>query len=624
MTARSEHARTRSSLRRDVLRVLGANLALLLLFAGWQVLALEHLERLHQQKQLLTGLSQQLAGDGLEAADGDATRPATEIIAALRAALAEGQRPSAGQQAALLAEAGRAQAKLSQRIERLGLAMRLAVGGLLLAMLMLQLWAIWGFRRQILRPLSFLAGRAERIAAGLSDEQTPLSSDRREFRVIARALDGVAERELRLAELMHRDETTGLPNRRATRKALARWSEEGTSGAVIMLRVINLGSVRAVYGEAEANALLYRYARSVEAVAAQSAELVAAYAEDALLLLVPSGAEVALSDLVDRLMAAGAGGGGDDKSRVDVVAAIALFPVHGDTVDAVIGQASAALDSATARGAGAVERARETRAGSLRRHLVHHEAMRRAVESDSLELWYMPIVDVRELPGRICHVEALMRMRDTDGQVHAVPVEMMERLLATPDLLLPASERCFRQACATLKQLRADGHDVAVAFNLAAPELRDEHLARLTRIFADSGLPPASLMLEITERVALRGMDKVVPRLQAARDQGVRVVLDDFGTGFSSLSHLVELPIDGIKIDRVFIKDLETDARSREIVTATSALAQVLKLEVVGEGVETESQCHLLRELGCSLHQGYLFGRAMPVDQLRMRLAAGL
>ena len=131
------------------------------------------------------------------------------------------------------------------------------------------------------------------------------------------------------------------------------------------------------------------------------------------------------------------------------------------------------------------------------------------------------------------------------------------------------------------------------------------------------------MTLEITERAALRGLDQIVPRLQGARERGVRVTLDDFGTGFSSLSHLVELPIDGIKIDRVFISALLDDERSREIVAATTALAQVLKLEVVVEGVETGAQCNRLVELGCPIQQGYLHGKAMPLEQLMLRLAAG-
>lgn len=616
--------RGRGSLRRDVLRVLAANLVLLLAFALWQAYALQQLATLSAQKQSLQELrAERSSGDVADVPAGAGARvdPAA-LIARMEAVRSEGGDPE--RLRSLRKQAMQAITSIETRIAILSDRMKWAVGLLVAVMLLLQAGALWGLRRQILQPLAALAGRAERIASGLSDDMTPMPSTRREFRLIARALDGVGEREVRLAELLHRDETTGLPNRRAARQTLNRWVEEGASGAVIMLRVVNLGSVRAVYGEAEANALLKRYARDAEAVAGQWCDCIAAYAEDVLMLLVRSGAEAALADVVTALMTAGGENEDERSTRPELVAAIALFPVHGDTVDAVIGQASAALDDATARGSGAVERARQTGAGSLRKHLVHHEAMRRAVESDRLELWYMPIIDVHQLPGRICHAEALMRMRDADGQTHPVPMEMMERLLATPDLLLPASERCFRQACETLKRLHADGHNIAIAFNLAAPELRDEHLARLTQIFVDSGLPPASLMLEITERVALRGMEKVVPRLQAAREQGVRVVLDDFGTGFSSLSHLVELPIDGIKIDRVFIKDLETDARSREIVSATNALAQVLKLEVVGEGIESAGQRDLLRELGCHLHQGYLYGKAMPADQLRLRLTAGV
>ena len=212
--------RDRSSLRRDVLRVLAANVLLLLAFALWQSYALQQLETLNTQKQTLQQLRAGLAsgeGSGTPAEVGAVPAP-EKLIARMNAAQAEGLEDPR-QQGALRAEADRAVTALDMRIESLSRHMRVAVGLLILAMLLLQAGALWGFRRQVVQPLVALAGRAERVAAGLTDDMTPLQSTRREFRLIAQALDGVGEREARLAELVHRDETTGLANRRAARQS---------------------------------------------------------------------------------------------------------------------------------------------------------------------------------------------------------------------------------------------------------------------------------------------------------------------------------------------------------------------------------------------------------------------
>lgn len=632
-------APARSSLRSDLRLLLLLNILLLACFGFWEIWQLELVsERLHAQQELLSlrdALNARLR-DVVPAAESEtaATAATAALLPELRdlrdrwrddgAATPELEAATA----AAVAQASSALIAIDGMVATARQRMGWGIAVFLAAFLLLQGWAAWSLRRQLLRPLAALAGRAERLAAGLPDHGVLTAGARRELRVIGRALDGIAERDHRLSELLNLDEATGLPNRRAARQCLSEWVRDGKSGALLLLRVINLGGIRAVYGEAHANAVLYRYAHEVRDAAESFADIVATYAEDTLILLVPSGregAEAALADVVSGLMSAESERGTREEvlARPELVAAIALFPAHGDTVDAVIGQATTALDNATVRGPGTIERARAADHGVLRRHLAHHETLRQTLESDNLELWFMPIVDVSDSFGRIAHVEALMRMRGDDGEVYPVPGEMMERLLGSPDLLLPASERCFTYACEVLGQMRAAGHDIGMAFNLSAPELRDEHLARLTRIFIESGLPPASLTLEITERAALRGLDQLVPRLQGARERGVRVTLDDFGTGFSSLSHLVELPIDGIKIDRVFISALLDDERSREIVAATTALAQVLKLEVVVEGVETEAQCNRLVELGCPIQQGYLHGKAMPLEQLMLRLAAG-
>jgi len=634
----------RSSLRADVAILLSMNALALLAFALWHVWHLDQylqdrtaFEQMVGQREVLARFVPERMTAAQRPANTEAppqdfrlhAARADQLIAQWSVAMKLGEPAAALQQRTeqFLASTGPNMAHWRSALDEARFRVFGIVVLFLAGFLTLQLYAYRAFQRQVARPLAQLAGRADRLASGLPDQRVLSTHARRELHVIGRALDGVAERDNQLSDLLHTDEATGLPNRRAGRQQLAEWVRKNVTGAIIMLRIINLSGIRAVYGEAHANAVLYRYSRAVHDAAAQWADSIAVYSEDVLMLLVPSGAkgaEAALSEIVDELMRTQF----DDNesferlARPELAASIALFPVHGDTVDAALGQATAALDAATARGAGAIERASEAGAGALRDRLLHNEAIRTKLESEDLALWFMPVVDVGTDPPHTCHLEALMRMRNENGEVQPLPHELMERLLSTPELLLPASERCFRYACDVVHELHQDGYEVNMAFNLSATELRDEHLARLAQIFSESKVPFGALTLEITERAALRGFEKLVPRLQNMRDRGVRVILDDFGTGFSSMSHLVELPIDGLKIDRTFVQDLEGDERSREIVAATAALARVLHLEVIVEGVETAGQRDLLRELGCPLHQGYLYSRAMPAEKLRGWLTA--
>lgn len=629
----------RSSLRGDVAILLSLNAMALLAFALWHVWHLDQylqdraaFEQMVAQREVLARFVPGQMKSAPLPARGDAppadfrvhASTADQLIADWSIAIRQGEGTQALQQRTeqFLSSTGRNIGYWRRSLDEERFRVFGVVVLFLAGFLTLQLYAYRAFQRQVARPLAQLAGRADRLASGLPDQRVLSAHARRELHVIGRALDGIAERDNQLSELLHTDEATGLPNRRAGRQQLAEWVRKNVTGAIIMLRIINLSGIRAVYGEAHANAVLYRYSRAVYDAAAQWADCIAVYSEDVLMLLVPSGAkgaEAALSEIVDELMRTQF----DDNesferlARPELAASIALFPVHGDTVDSALGQATAALDTATARGAGAIERASEAGAGALRDRLMHNETIRTKLESEDLALWFMPVVDIGTDPPRTSHIEALMRMRNERGEVQSLPHELMEQLLSTPELLLPASERCFRYACDVVHELHKDGYEVSMAFNLSASELRDEHLARLAQIFSESNVPFGALTLEITERAALRGFEKLVPRLQNMRDRGVRVMLDDFGTGFSSMSHLVELPIDGLKIDRTFVRDLENDSRSREIVAATAALARVLHLEVIVEGVETAGQRDLLRELGCPLHQGYLYSRAMPAGQLR-------
>jgi EAL domain-containing protein (putative c-di-GMP-specific phosphodiesterase class I) len=175
----------------------------------------------------------------------------------------------------------------------------------------------------------------------------------------------------------------------------------------------------------------------------------------------------------------------------------------------------------------------------------------------------------------------------------------------------------LRQACQQLHDWTAAGHQLErMAVNLSARQLQtDDLVRRFTQIVSETGVSPAALQLEITEGAVLRDEDKIVATLAAIRHMGVEIALDDFGTGYSSLTYLKRFPVDVVKIDRSFVRDLDRDASDAAIVSTVIAMAENLRLKVIAEGVETEGQLAFLREKNCHEFQGYLVSPPVPPSE---------
>jgi EAL domain-containing protein (putative c-di-GMP-specific phosphodiesterase class I) len=177
--------------------------------------------------------------------------------------------------------------------------------------------------------------------------------------------------------------------------------------------------------------------------------------------------------------------------------------------------------------------------------------------------------------------------------------------------------------CATLKSWAADPttRDLQLAVNISAHQLnRKDFVAGIRDALDRTGADPTRLKLELTEHAMLDDPEEVGSAMRELRDLGIGFALDDFGTGYSSLSYLKRLPIDTLKIDRSFVRDIEADPSDREIVQTILNIARSLRVAVIAEGVETEMQALLLRQLGCHAFQGYFFARPMPLDDFLARL----
>ena len=250
--------------------------------------------------------------------------------------------------------------------------------------------------------------------------------------------------------------------------------------------------------------------------------------------------------------------------------------------------------------------------------LARAERVRAGLTEGRLVLHYQPKVDLRD--GTVRGVEALARLRDEDGTLLA-PGQFLPELDRGGELTALTAQ-VLAQAAAQAAGWRAAGTPLPVAINVPASSLTGRFGERVRDALQRHDLPGELLYVEVTEESLLNDRRAGRAAIEAVRALGVRVAVDDYGTGWSSLTYLRELPLDELKLDRSFISGMARDERVTRIVRSTVALAHGLDLSVVAEGVETAEDRDAATEAGCDLAQGYLFARPMPADELTALLAA--
>ena len=230
---------------------------------------------------------------------------------------------------------------------------------------------------------------------------------------------------------------------------------------------------------------------------------------------------------------------------------------------------------------------------------------------------YQPKVDAQS--GRIVGAEALLRL-----VVDGLPLYAPDQFIPVAEdtgLIMPIGAWVLREACQQAQRWREIGIDLPVSVNISPPQFQHaDFYAWLDAVLDESGLEPGLLELELTERMVMSGGDATTALLQRIKQRGVRLSLDDFGTGYCSLSYLRHFPIDALKIDRTFVRDITTDADTATITQAIIAMARSLHKDVIAEGMETPEQGSLLRRAGCSQLQGFLYGAPMPASALEALL----
>ena len=231
---------------------------------------------------------------------------------------------------------------------------------------------------------------------------------------------------------------------------------------------------------------------------------------------------------------------------------------------------------------------------------------------------YQPIVDGRS--GRPVSLEALVRWQHP--QQGFISPERFVGLAEQHGFVAELDTWVARRACADLVGLLEEGHDLRMAVNCSALNLSNPQMpAVVARILERTGLEPARLTVEVTENALMNSLGAAIRTLDAVRELGVKVSIDDFGSGYSSLTYLRQLPVDTLKVDRAFVREIAEQANDRAITAAIIAMAHKLGLKVVAEGVEEAVQLDYLRENGCDFIQGYYYSRPLPLSALRDWLA---
>jgi diguanylate cyclase (GGDEF)-like protein/PAS domain S-box-containing protein len=294
---------------------------------------------------------------------------------------------------------------------------------------------------------------------------------------------------------------------------------------------------------------------------------------------------------------------------------IALFPQDGASMEVLVKNADMAMYHTKSHGKNGYEFFSDNMKGLFQQQLSMENGIRRALEENQFELFYQPQVEVNS--GRICGLEALLRWHHP------------ERGLMLPDDFVPLSEESqliirignwvLDAACGELKKwIKAGLDDIIMAVNISAAQLQQEGFVKgILEALKRHGVPGNRLELEITENVLMHDMDKAVSRLRKLAAHGVRIAVDDFGVGYSSLGYLKSLPLNTLKIDRSFIREIQSPQDRNSIVTAIIAMARELNLEIVAEGVENEGQMDYLKALNCCKAQGYLLGYPMTAREAR-------
>ncbi len=436
------------------------------------------------------------------------------------------------------------------------------------------------------------------------------------------AFEDITERkaaEDKISYLAHHDALTGLPNRFSLHErieqmmAFARRLDDCL--AVMLIDLDRFKTINDTLGHNVGDQLLIQVAKRLKR-SVRDSDIVARLGGDEFVVVL-TGVEAAeavaeIAAMIVRQIATPYDIGGHELHTSPSVG-ICFYPQDAEATEELIKNADIAMYHAKAMGRSNYQFFTQQMRTMVSQRVSAERELEQALEQGQFVLHYQPQIESGS--GRVVGLEALVRWRHpTRGLVS--PIDFIE-LAEESRLIIPLGQWVVHEACRQLKAWHESGlTQLHMSVNLSPLQFQDKNLPALVRqALRSSALPPACLHLEITESMAMKNPEENVRMMQRLNEIGVKLALDDFGTGYSSLAYLKLFPIDILKIDRSFVKDIETDENDAAICEMTMLLAQKLGLQAVAEGVETRAQLDFLHSIGCQWIQGYLFSKPLPPDQ---------
>ena len=427
------------------------------------------------------------------------------------------------------------------------------------------------------------------------------------------------EHQLSLQHLATHDALTGLPNRTFLNEELPRLIDEaarrGDSLSILYIDCDNFKNINDSRGHSIGDDYLRSVARRLRDSIASPDLVVRMGGDEFLVVTRHYGLEPDSAAIAERVAAALKKPVRLGEATYSATTSIGLsvYPRDATTMSELLRSADIALYEAKARGRDNVQMFDAAMNKRVHTRLALEQDLRSAVNREAIEIHLQPIVDIRS--GRLVSFEALARWNDP--RHGSVPPLAFIEVAEASDLIVELGECVFRNVARQIAAWQRAGlKPVPVAVNVSAKQLKRSNLPeRLVAIAHEFDIAPHQLEVELTESVAMQDSEQHVTKLHSLRDLGVRVSVDDFGTGYSSLAYLRNLPIDYLKIDRTFVRDMNVDRNDAAIVRAIIGMAQSLHLGTVAEGIETREHASQLLALGCSTGQGYFFSKPMPAHE---------
>ena len=423
--------------------------------------------------------------------------------------------------------------------------------------------------------------------------------------------------------LAHHDALTGLANRdllqERSEQALSNAHRNQSRVAMLLLDLDNFKGINDTLGHSIGDALLKETSvrlsntsRTLDTVSRQGGD-------EFTILMVDVSSFEDVANFAERVLAAIAVPFSHQGHRYDLSASIgiSLFPDDSESAESLYRHAGAAMYQAKLEGRNRFRFFSSDIESSIRSRHFLEQQMRSALENGVFEVFYQPKVASKNTS--IVGMEALVRWRDADGSLIS-PSDFIP-LAEETGLIIPIGKFVLEKACLDTQSLINEGRRLVVSVNISTVQFLDKSFLQMVQnALQTSGLRPEFLELEITEGVLAKDINHTQHILFSLREQGIRIAIDDFGTGYSSLAYLKRFPIDVLKIDQSFVREMLLNSSDKAIIEAIVKLAQALNLELVAEGVETQEQAISLRSLECQTMQGYLFSRPVPLIEFRALL----